>query len=363
MVRGSMGPNSAQPSLRESCLEFRSIGLLVGVAGGSGTGARRGMMWPEGVYSGEYGTVRRRLTGVKGRSLVLVLALSGCTGPPADGPSKLEDNAVAEHRFAGYAYRLDGAHEPVPQPAPETELAVTSIQPSVIAKPRVELVIAPSEVDEDPELFEFSVSARDVPAIDVADGTVVVPELEILQLTTARSGFGLAWFSTTTGQESLRVVSAREWPSKRELKDRVREINGRLGERSWRKMEPLPVEFMSPDDDAEYYKERMQPHERPVQVLVQRGELIVRILGVRVLERHEIGSGPGTVHSLYADRQTAMAVAVFTWCTGEDCTCDPVFTVELMQFDPATLEAIDRHPCVGECGPVDYGYAGIEPWG
>ena len=292
-----------------------------------------------------------------------MFALSGCTSPLADGPSKPEDNAFAEHRFAGYAYAPDGAYEPVPQSAPQSEPAVTSISPSVMVKPRVELVIEPSEVDDDPELFTFSVAARDVPAIDIADGTVVVPELEILQLTTARSGFGLVSFSTTTGYEFLPVVGAHEWPTKRELKDRVREINGRLRDRSWRKMELLPVEYMSPDDDAEYYKGRMQPHERPVQVLVRRGELIVRILGVRVLERHEIGPNAGMVHSLYADRETAMAVAVFTQCTGEDCTCDPVFTVDLMQFDPATLQAIDRHPCVGECGPVDYGYAGIEPWG
>jgi hypothetical protein len=32
-----------------------------------------------------------------------------------------------------------------------------------------------------------------------------------------------------------------------------------------------------------------------------------------------------------------------------------MFTNELMSFDPATPQAVDDHPCVGECGPIDCG--------
>jgi hypothetical protein len=284
-----------------------------------------------------------------------LLALSGCSAHAVDVSLTLEEEEAAGRRFAGYEHAPEGAPRPAPEPVLErVEHGNTPAAPRIVVELGREY--GPP----------FAVSARDMPAIDVGDGTVVVPDLEILELSTAHGPFDVLWLSKTGPSTVSPVVARGEWVWTREMSTRTRELNERLRERSWRKMEPLPVEYMHPDDHPDFYRERTAPHERPVQVLTRHGELIVRILGVRVLERHLVGT-TDMLHALYADRETGTIVAVFMACVGEDCTCDPVFTVQRMQFDLETLQVIDRHPCRedhrGDCGPVDYGYAGVEPWG
>jgi hypothetical protein len=283
--------------------------------------------------------------------LVLLLAtVAGCMAPAPGGSLALQENEIGDRSFAGYELVPDGV--PIPEPRSVADRVVPS-DPA----PRIRLEIDAGALD---------VSARGLPAIDVHDGTVVIPELQILQLSTAYGAFDLVWLTASGGREVWPVADGG-WTSTRDLRNGVREINASLQERSWRRMEPLAIEYMNPDDAPEDYKERLAPGERPVQVLSHKGELIVRVLGIRVLERHPLVGATDSIHALYADPETATVVAVFMTCTGEDCTCDPEFTVQRMQFDPATLQAIDRHPCVeedhrGGCGPVDYGFADTAPW-
>jgi hypothetical protein len=65
------------------------------------------------------------------------------------------------------------------------------------------------------------------------------------------------------------------------------------------------------------------------------------------------------LHRLYGDRDTGVVVAVLGTCAGESCTCDPRFVAELLRWDDATFEAVERRPCAAReggpaCGAYDF---------
>lgn len=110
-----------------------------------------------------------------------------------------------------------------------------------------------------------------------------------------------------------------------------------------------------------FHGSRRATRRATVQAITQHGELIVRIPGVRVLERHPIEPGQGSLHRVYADRESGTVLAIFTECAGDSCTCDPAFTAEVMRFEPTTFTWIDRRPC-SHCEPTDYGFNDGDPW-
>jgi hypothetical protein len=114
-------------------------------------------------------------------------------------------------------------------------------------------------------------------------------------------------------------------------------------------MEPLPVELYYDWDyewaDAEYREER-RPRERPVQVLVQDGQAIARVLGVKVLERHRLPYGRTMVHRAYAHRASGTVLFGTRDCDGDSCTCDPRSEAAVLHWKPETFAAIDAKPCI-----------------
>jgi hypothetical protein len=142
------------------------------------------------------------------------------------------------------------------------------------------------------------------------------------------------------------------------MRRRVSEVNEELAASQWRRMETLPVEIH--EDLIATADPDEPPNERRVQGIVQHGELILRIPGVRVLERHPT-EDRGSLYRIYADRQTGAALAIFMTCTGDDCTCDPAFTAQVMRFEPATFDWIDHRPGV-YCEPMDFGFNDTQPW-
>lgn len=288
-------------------------------------------------------------SGVLG--LFASLWLLGCTAPPRSEELALE----ADDEVLVWA-------DPVRPPdrqlvaAPRSSAPVAkprANEPGVTGLARPKVSASFEEVDEDLWVLQ-DLSAVDMPAIDVDTGTVVVPQLEILQLSTIMGWWEVSWLDPDGYEESLALVD----DSPREVRRRVREVNAKLQASQWRTMERLAVEL--PDEDV-FLDPDQPPSERRVQALTQHGELIVRIPGVRVLERHPFEGGHATLHRIYADRDSGTVLAIFMECAGDSCTCDPVFTAQLMRFEPATFTWIDRRPC-SRCEPMDFGFNDGDPW-
>lgn len=259
----------------------------------------------------------------------------------------------------------DGERAPSPPPEP----------------PPVEAERSPA-VGSDVPYFDLSVdeegctvvSAEGFPAISPDGRTVVVPAAEHFQLSDLPGTLGLqrhdvelgtiTWQEVVAAGDGLRDDDMSCEPSAaRALRRRVRALNRELASQPWRTMEPLPVEYYDPYTfDIELYKEGTPPSERMVQLIIQHGEILARIAGVRVLEREPLASHmQGSVHEAYGDRETGSVVVVSMTCAGDSCTCDPAFSAQVLRWAPETFDAIERRPCEDDestCEPIDYGFNG-----
>jgi hypothetical protein len=201
-----------------------------------------------------------------------------------------------------------------------------------------------------------------MPAIDAAGATVVVPELQLLQLSPWHGPFAVTWLSTAGARREAAVLDAAEVaaPDAAALRRRAAEINAALDAGAWRSLAPLPVEIVAAGEwDAAAYRAAVPAADRPVQAVVQRGELVIRVAGARVFERHRLAHPGHELHRLYGDRDTGVVVAVLGTCAGESCTCDPRFVAELLRWDDATFAAVERRPCAAReggpaCGAYDF---------
>ncbi|MCX4245335.1 hypothetical protein [Paraliomyxa miuraensis] len=295
---------------------------------------------------------------------LLALALVACMAPP-----EAEDLVLADDdEFLGPAelHAVPDGVRPPPSTTDEPEFETPALVRRGSA-PRFE-----PDRGEDPC---WSVESRGFPAISVDGRTVVVPQADHLQLSTFPGSLDLKWHDVATGEVTRTdPITAFDdgltWEAEcprvsREIRKHARTANRALAEQSWRAMEPLPLEPFYPDNSImEYYRET-PPEERPVQVLIQHEEIIVRIVGVRVFERHPLAESVRSMpYRVYADRETGTVAVVTMDCIGDSCTCDPSFTTQVVHWQPETFEAIDRHPCVaddehsddGYCEPPDFGF-------
>jgi hypothetical protein len=285
----------------------------------------------------------------------------GCSAPPRSEELVAQEDEDPRVAWVEYAHTPDRHPAAAPSPDPEPQLSTPEPLRRAVgsARPKVSATFE----DVDGTWMVETVSAVDMPAIDVETGIVVVPQLQILQLTTIVGWFEVSWLDPSGPDETLMLVDERgsEWLSRSEVRRRERDINAKLQGSSWRSMEQLAVELAN--DDWQDFALDEPPAERRVQAIMQHGELIVRIPGVRVLERHRLEHPRVmSLYRLYADRDSGTALAIFMDCLGDNCTCDPAFTAQVMRFDEATFAAIDRRPCT-HCEPTDFGFNDVDPWG
>ncbi len=219
----------------------------------------------------------------------------------------------------------------------------------------------------------ISVDADGFPAIDRTGGLVAVSHEQWLQLTSlaglttlriiSLAGEDLADERMTIIPEGADTTDERVCRSLRaQVRKDVRRANDDLAARGFRAMDVLAVEYG--DAEFEANDELETPaRERPLQVIVQHGEAIVRIPGVKVYERHAIDRPQGDMlYAVHGDRATGTVVLTFANCMGDSCTCDPLFTAEVMRWSPETFAALDAHPCAdpesndGLCHGIGYGF-------
>lgn len=295
------------------------------------------------------------------RSLTVLFVLVGCT--PAPSALDLEDEELDDVADGELVQIPDGEWAPAAATVTEPEVVPTSDG----TMPRYVLG-GDGSIDDC-----FHVAAHGMPAIDVTGTFVATSEEQWLQLTPLH-GLVRLQLVDVFDEPSSRSISVVESETDllddeaqcRRIRARARKqvaaANAELAAHRWRALEPLAVEYGNPDTPAEA-REEIAVTERPLQVIVRHGEAIVRIPGVRVYERHPMRGRPG--HSLYAvhgDRESGVVVLTFADCRGDSCTCDPLFTSEVVRWSPATFDALDAHPCSdpeaedGRCRGIDYGF-------
>jgi hypothetical protein len=242
----------------------------------------------------------------------------------------------------------------VPDGTPERVHAV-SREPARTSVPRLTMEV-------DLEGCTASFDAIGFPAIDLDAGVIAVPLAHVLQMSSAPGQLDLAWFDAESGDEIERdeVVSSAWMPADADetanacrrsmapVRRALRAANLELGEHTWTTMEMLPLELYydhGPDSDAAY-RERRRPHERPVQVVTLYGDIVVRRLGVKVLERSDAPVFGDFFQRAYAHRESGTVLLTTRSCDGESCTCDPRGEAAVLHWKPETFAVIDAHPCV-----------------
>lgn len=219
----------------------------------------------------------------------------------------------------------------------------------------------------------INVSGEGFPAIDRTGDLVAVSQDQWLQLT------------PFPGSTTLRIVSRGEarrademitiLPAgmdtmeekvcralRKQVRGDIRRANADLAARGFRPMDALPVQYGDAEAPADGELET-PARERPLQVIVLNGEIITRIPGVKVYERQPTDRGPDEwLYAVHGDRDTGTVVLTFADCNGDSCTCDPLFTADVLHWDEATFAALDAHPCAdpesedGLCHATDYGF-------
>jgi hypothetical protein len=298
---------------------------------------------------------------------LLASLLTGCMAPP-----EAEDLVFAEQELVEHPDLCVIPDQPRPMPGPGSVTIQAQPKPEA-ERPATRTRRSPRLVPERGEEPCFGVEARGFPAISVDGRTVVASQADHLQLSTIPGTFNLQWHDVDSGITRIDPLVLEQWPEdvggcgvvSRGIRRRARQANRELRAQKWRTMERLPVELFYPDTfDMEWYKEEFAPAERAVQLVVQHGEIIVRIAGVEVLERHPLAAGMnGMAYHVYADRESGTVALVTMGCIGDSCTCDPSFTTQVLHWQPQTFDAIDQRPCIADededgayCEPLDFGF-------
>lgn len=302
------------------------------------------------------------------RAIVLLGAalgslLTGCTAAPEVGAKREatpEPNAIPVAEPVGsIAEPVEAAPEPAlaPEPAPAMR---PPFKPEPV-RPRVVVEKGRDACDVEVEGF---------PAISDDGKTVVLPRDDQLQSQGTSGTTRLEWHDVVSG--SIRqsqpialdpvfdddgAVDCKR--TARELRRNASAANEALDAVSWHTMEKLPVAFHDFGFDAESHDEHLRtvpPADRVVQILAQQGEVVLRIPGVKVLERH-----PKTTEepiAVYADRATGTVLIVFRSCLGTSHTCDPSYAGQVVHWSPETFATIDARPCNPDQGERSDGRLG-----
>lgn len=316
--------------------------------------------------------------GGRGGSLVAALACSllGCT-PHESAQASREVPAETE------APSPPPAEAPVPVEAPPAPVAervrpdppdVAEVppeppaleQPTVAAGDRVVVTVESSVEDDGEEGCMGFGSASNVPAYDPVAQEVLALETYARKMSTEREA-ELVWYDATTGAETRRedllvVIPASGCArANRRARRRARALTKELSKRSWEAMTPVAIRRVHEDsylnlrgeledaadeesrEAAAAFAESLMPRGQ-VHVVARNTGTIVRLPGIQVYER-DVDIHPNTLAELVAHPSGVVAATHANCRDEEDCTCNLEDAVSVMRWSPATLAAIEAHPC------------------
>ncbi|MGH1346640.1 MAG: hypothetical protein ACRBN8_34055 [Nannocystales bacterium] len=228
-----------------------------------------------------------------------------------------------------------------------------------------------NEVNENPGCVSTP-QVRNVPAYDPEAERVLVVETYQRKMSDQRE-FDLVWYDAKTGAETRREDLLAEESerhcarSDRKARLRSRTLNEELAAGRWEAMTRVPIrrvhedaydnlrgglnELEGTDEDAEELRESLSDFadalmpRGQVHVVTRHDGTVVRLPGVKVYERN-VDIRPNILADLVGHRPSGIVVATHADCRDEeDCTCNLEETTVVMQWSPATLAAIETHPC------------------
>lgn len=319
------------------------------------------------------------------RAIVLLGAalgslLTGCTTVPeaedvvVDAKRKVtpEPNAIpVAEPVESIAEPVEAAPEPETAPEPE---ATPEPKPSVKRPPFESKPVRPRFVVEKGREACGRLDAKGFPAISDDGTTIVLPRDDQLQAQGTGGTTRLEWHDVASGSvrqsqpivpdpifhesgEDAGLIDCKR--TARSIRQNASAANEALEAVSWHTMEKLPVAFHDFGFDAETHAEHLRtvpPADRVVQILAQRGEVVLRIPGLKVIERH-----PKTAEepiAVYGDRATGAVLIVFRSCLGTSHTCDPSYAGQVVHWSPETFATIDARPCNPDQGERSDGRLG-----
>jgi hypothetical protein len=297
--------------------------------------------------------------------------LTGCTAQPETEDVVVDDaerEAKPELRASPIAEPVESvappvavAPEPAPAPEPEPALEPTPAPvPAPSAKQPPPFRPSPSHprfVAEKGRNACWGVEAKGFPAISDDGKTIVAPRADQLQAQGTPGTLSLEWHdvASVSIRESQPIAQAQDFDDSdgraciriaRGIRRNASAANEALDAVSWHTLEKLPVAFYDFGIGAETHAEHLRtvpPADRVVQILAQPGEVVLRIPGVKVLERHPKSADEPI--AVYAERATGTVLIVFRSCPGTSHTCDPSYTAQLVHWSPETFATIDARPC------------------
>ena len=250
--------------------------------------------------------------------LVVPLVLGACTGVPAVEEFALDESDLLQERMSAVLPDT----EVVGMGEPTVALDSEGDEPTparAVGVPRVSVRGTPGDGACPGIVF------RGLPAVDAAGSTIVFGGWDY-------PGDVVAWLDVDSGEqiETITMFSVldptdEESPCAtsawREARRKATEINARLRNEGWRPMERLPVAV----ETASYGRSELldlPAAQRPVELAVRSGEIVLRIPGVRVLARIPLSADrqawlydplSGDVHharpqSVFADEATGVAL-------------------------------------------------------
>jgi hypothetical protein len=284
--------------------------------------------------------------------LVVSLVLGACTGTPRAEELAIDESELIEERKSAVLPNAQVVRTREPA-APELD-AEDDDEPApsrAALVPRLEVNGTPGD-GACPDI-DF----HGLPAVDVHGTTIVFGGWDY-------PGTVVAWLDVDSGErlENISMFSvldptdeespcaASAW---REARRKAAEINARLRD-GWRSMDTLPVAVDTASDGPSELLE-IPPAQRPIELAVRGGEIVLRIPGVRVLTRIPLSGErqawlydplQGDVHhakpeSVFADEATGVALIEVRY---EMMCWDSHHDLEPVRLSPDVFARVRAYP-------------------
>jgi len=303
-----------------------------------------------------------------------LLGVAACAEVPTGHDLPPEDEAVGERAYNTVPDRS----EPMPSvpPEPVVEVAPQPVPPYAGA-PKISVSRYGALGEDDDEfgaaLCPFRVEATHFPAVS-ADGSQFTYFIaETLSSSDGEDELGTLRISDFEGdvtQREIVVLNGDGFPSSGSIEDedqrcrkvwratraRAKEANEALAMTRWRTMESLPL-----SGEWEYAHEELMAEPaatRGVEMVVRRGEAVVRIPGVKVLARTPVdwdsSGGEGacadfiaTVDTVYYERESGLALAEVAQ-QGGPCFCYSETLLHPLAMPAEAVARIDARAAAAE---------------
>jgi hypothetical protein len=305
-------------------------------------------------------------------SLAALLLVTACTGVPIADDLQLSEGEIEAMLVEGSI--PDARRVEVTRPRPETD-EVLEVDAGPVGPPRIVVsAFDPEKHEHGTALCPFEVEGRGFPAVSVDGETVAVFVAETLSSSDGEDEVvSVDWIDVERDavDETLVVVNGWDFPERyeeageadcrqlwRRAKVRAARANAKLASTHWRPLQSMPVDVVGPYGDDDLYEpdDEDAPRLRRVQLVYQHGQAILRIRGVKVLERRTTAWDHGAddpddpddvcdffayPQALFADTETGVAMAEVGQEAGP-CFCYSSTTYRRVDLSPTTHAEIMR---------------------